>query len=178
MARFSENIFCPLTIGGGVSTVEQARELIARGADKVVIGSAANVKLIRMCAEKLGSQSVMAAVDFPGGSTGESWARALPTTAALAMLLEDAGAGEILLTAINRQGTRSGYDIPLLRVISRIVRIPVIAHGGCGRPEDMAEALHAGAHAVAAGTMFAFSQHTPRSCAEALHREGVKVRLD
>ena len=175
MRSFGDNIFCPLTIGGGITTCEEACELIRNGADKVVIGAAATIRLIRTCAEKLGSQAVTAALDCPG-EAGDK--RALTTVVALASFMETAGAGEILLTSIPRQGTRQGYDLDLITVISQVVKVPVVANGGCGEPRHMAEALYAGAHAAAAGTMFAFTHHTPRSCAEALHREGLKVRLD
>ena len=95
-----------------------------------------------------------------------------------AILYAEAGAGEILLTSVRRQGTRLGYDTELIREVSRAVRIPVVANGGCGEPQHMLEALHAGAHAVAAGTMFAFTEWTPRGCAEWLKERGIAVRLD
>ena len=95
-----------------------------------------------------------------------------------AILYAEAGAGEILLTSVERQGTQKGYDTELIREVSRAVRIPVIANGGCGEPAHMLQALQAGAHAVAAGTMFAFTEWTPRGCAEWLKERGIAVRLD
>ncbi|MEK9809704.1 MAG: HisA/HisF-related TIM barrel protein, partial [Candidatus Nanopelagicales bacterium] len=94
-----------------------------------------------------------------------------------AIAMENAGAGELLLTSIDREGTMEGYDLETLAWLSSSVSIPVIAHGGCRGPEDMFAAICAGASAVAAGALFQFTDHTPRSCAQYLHDNGIEVRL-
>jgi imidazole glycerol-phosphate synthase subunit HisF len=161
-------IFCPVAYGGGITKRAQVRELIKGGVDKAIIGHG-TVGLFQECRSQFGSQSIVATVDNEGP---------LGPSVALAILYAEAGAGEILLTSILRQGMRKGYDLELIRAVSRAVCIPVVANGGCGEPQHMLEALQAGAHAVAAGTMFAFTEWTPRSCAEWLAERGVKVRLD
>jgi imidazole glycerol-phosphate synthase subunit HisF len=168
---FSTDIFCPLTVGGGVTRVEDAVKLIAGGADKVVLGKACRYDLLRALADKIGCQSVMVALDHRPDCSIDS-------AVALALFHQFSGAGEILLTSMWHQGRREGYNLPLIQAVSKAVDIPVIANGGAGEPKHMLEALDAGAHAVAAGTMFLFSHWTPRSCAEWLSRAGVKVRLD
>lgn len=171
MAAFSANIFCPLTIGGGVSSVEHGVELIKKGADKVVIGTHASRGLMTACAKRFGSQSVVAALDVAPESSQEA-------QVALALWFQHVGAGEIFLTCQASQGCRKGYNLELIRRVSAAVKIPVVAHGGCGHPSHMLDALNAGAHAVAASSMFAFTHWTPRTCAEFLSSHGVKVRLD
>jgi cyclase len=179
VAGIASEIFCPLTIGGGISHSLQGRDIIKNGADKVVLGRWASPELVYACAQKLGNQSVTVALDAQplserGG--GKKWAHTLWTR--WAHMMENSGAGEIILTSMERQGTRSGYDLELIAKISKAVKIPVIAHGGCGRPEHMVEAIRAGAHAAAAGTMFAFTQWTPKDCARVLNEAGIPARVD
>ena len=171
LRNLSQEIFCPLTIGGGIRSVDDAVQLIRGGADKVVIGTRAGRTLLRAAEKKLGRQSVVAALDhFPD--------HLIDAAIALALYLEHAGAGEIVLTSTWHQGRREGYNLPLIGAVAEAVKIPVVANGGCGHPQHMLQALEAGAHAAAAGTMFAFTQWTPRTCADWLYRHGVKVRLD
>jgi imidazole glycerol-phosphate synthase subunit HisF len=169
--KLAGEIFCPLTIGGGVRRMNDAVQLIRDGADKVVIGHRAGRSLLGACAKKMGRQSVVVAIDHRLEHHREA-------TVALALYYEHAGAGEIVLTSAWHQGRRAGYDLPLIEAVAGAVKIPVVANGGCGHPSHMLEALDAGAHAVAAGTMFAFTQWTPRSCADWLGRNGVLVRMD
>jgi cyclase len=171
MSKFSGDIFCPMTIGGGISKPEEVRRLIACGADKVVIGRAANRQLIEACSRKFGAQSIVAAMDVDPQAP-------LEAQVALALWFEHVGAGEILLTSIRQQGSRKGYDLGLIHAIAGAVKIPVVANGGCGHPQHMLDALNAGAHAVAACSMFAFTQWTPKDCAKFLHEAGIPVRLD
>ena len=166
--KFFGPIFCPVAYGGGITKRSQARRLIKEGVDKAIIGHG-SVKLFNECRRQFGSQSIVAAVDSYGP---------LERAVTEAILYAEAGAGEILLTSVRRQGTRLGYDTELIREVSRAVRIPVIANGGCGEPAHMLQALQAGAHAVAAGTMFAFTEWTPKGCAEWLKERGIAVRLD
>jgi cyclase len=172
VADIASEIFCPLAVGGGISHSLQCRDIIKNGADKIVLGRWASPGLVHACAQKMGNQSVVVALDArPSNGLDFLWPR-------WAVMMENAGAGEILLTSTDRQGTRSGYDLELIAKISKAVKIPVIAHGGCGRPEHMVEAIRAGAHAAAAGTMFAFTQWTPKDCARVLNEAGIPARVD
>ena len=172
--------FMPVTIGGGVKTLEDFRELLAAGADKVVLCTEALAipMLVRQAARKFGSQAVVISIDAKDGRawvrngtyrsqyTPETWAR---------MAASD-GAGEILLQSVDRDGTMQGYDLDLIEAVSDAVSIPVIASGGCGTYEHMAEALDAGAHAVAAGAMFLFTDQTPQGAAQYLAERGYHTR--
>lgn len=180
--ELSDECFSPLTVGGGVRDVEDVRELLIAGADKVSIGS--HPEVIRPAAEKFGSQAIVASVDAI--KYADSWlVRCNCHTSTIlganpsdwSRRLQDAGAGEILLTSIDREGTLQGYDIDLISTVASAVNIPVIAHGGCGTYEHMYEAIQAGASAVAAGAMFQFTDHTPKGAAQYLASKGVEVRL-
>lgn len=171
--------FMPLTVGGGVRGVEDARRLFRAGADKVAVRrlwEGSPTSLQRM-AEAFGSQAIVAALDVAGNTGGPMHHWMHMTAPAAAQLAEDMGAGEILLTSVDREGTMEGYDLELIRAVSDAVDIPVIAHGGCSGPEDMLAAIQAGASAVAAGALFQFTDHTPKSCALWLADHGVEVRL-
>lgn len=157
--RLTSYAFTPVTVGGGVRSVDDVRDLLAAGADKVAIKSA--YEIIPQCVKRFGSQAIVQAIDI---EWGVPFARATM-------------AGEILLTSIDREGTMQGYDLDLIRAVSQAVDIPVIAHGGCSGPEDMLAAIKAGASAVAAGALFQFTDWTPRSCAEWLAENGVEVRI-
>ena len=164
--RVAETIFIPFTVGGGIRTVEDAGLALRAGADKVAVNTAAvrDPSLVTRLAESYGTQCVVAAVDArldPAASP--PWWRVVITGGreptdldALAWVrrLEGLGAGEILLTSMDRDGTRSGYDLELLRAARAAVRIPVIASGGAGTLEHLAEALEAGAHGVLAASLF------------------------
>ncbi len=156
--------FMPLTVGGGLRTLSDARGLFLAGADKVLV-SAANDALITAIADDSGSASIVASIDYRDDPT--RWA----------VEMEDAGAGEILLTNIDREGTRTGYDLENIQRVSEAVGIPVIASGGAGNPQHMVEAVEAGASAVAAGTLFHFTDQSVIKVRYAMRNAGLDVRL-
>lgn len=171
----------PLAVGGGINEIEQIKELLRHGADKVVIGAAAYRGFVEYAAFKVGRQAIIAAVDFNEDGQvftngGLGYAPELDPKG-YAQMLEFQGAGEILLTSVTREGMMNGYDLEVIRKVTAALDIPVIAHGGCGTPQHMLEAIQAGAAAVAAGAMFQFTDHTPASCAKYLAEHGVEVRL-
>lgn len=172
VAELSEVCFMPLAVGGGIRSVEDVKKLLRSGADKVVIRSAAEKRpeLITECADHFGSQAIVYALDVPRGAI-----RSHPSIAA--SRVQRLGAGEILLTAIDREGTMQGYDHDLIRAVCEQVSIPVIANGGCSGPEDMAAAIEAGASAVAAGALFQFTDITPKQCAQYLAKHGIEARV-
>ena len=144
-ARVAEQVFIPFTVGGGISTLEDIRRILSVGADKVSINSAAvrNPELIRQGAERFGSQCIVVAIDpMKTGNTPSGWevhthGGRTPTGIDALVWAETVaalGAGEILLTSMDRDGTRDGYDIPLLKAVTSVVPIPVIASGGAGTP--------------------------------------------
>lgn len=182
VSELCSNLFCPVTIGGGVRSIEDIRRLLAAGADKVAINSMAcdQPKLIDEAAQKFGSQAVVVSMDVllgrivgvcARGDTGRhpiEWAREVA----------DRGAGEILLTSVERDGMMNGYDLDLIRSVADAVDIPVIAAGGCGSYQHIAEVLReTKAHAVAVGAAFQFKEMTPRGAARYLHEQGFAVRL-
>ena len=169
--RLTDGCFMPLTVGGGVRSVEDVKGLLDAGADKVAVNqSRIDYSLLMSCRRRFGSQAIVAAVDI--GPNDNDISRIVRPHWA-----EYHGAGEILLTSVDREGTMQGYDLDMIRAVSQAVDIPVIAHGGCSGPADMLAAIQAGASAVAVGALFQFTEHTPRSCAEWLHARGVEVRL-
>jgi len=164
VSRVADRLFIPFTVGGGIRTVADAGQALRAGADKIAVNTAAvrDPDLVRRLADSFGSQCVVVAVDSkrvedrdvvmvtggrePTGRTAVEWAAEL----------QDLGAGEILLTSMDRDGTKSGYDLGLTAAVSSAVRIPVIASGGAGKLEDLADALAAGAHGVLAASIFHF----------------------
>lgn len=184
VGRVAEAIFIPFTVGGGIRSVEDAGAALRAGADKVSINTAAvrEPSLVSRLAESFGSQCVVAAVDVKrdgerlavminGGKEGTDL-EAVPWIERL----ESLGAGEILLTSMDRDGTGQGYDLPLLRLASAAVSIPVIASGGAGRLEHLAEAFEAGAHGVLAATIFHFKGSTLPEARAYLQERGYPVR--
>ena len=179
-------LFCPLAVGGGVRTVADVRALLQAGADKVVIGSAAlESTIVKDAAAVVGSQAIVVAIDVKGPQVygrnatkpySDSPSNIL-TADRWAMDMAAAGAGEILLTNAMHEGTMLGYDLNLIRWVTRCVDIPVIAHGGAGTYQHMLEAVHAGASAVAAGAMFQFSDNTPQGAARYLREHGIEARV-
>lgn len=177
--------FVPFTVGGGVSDVETVRGLLRAGADKVAINSAAyaDPTLIQAASDLFGAQCIVVGIDAtrrPDGAyeclansgtkaTGES-------PVAWAKRVEELGAGEILLTSVERDGTLQGYDLTLVEEVARAVRIPVIASGGAGTFEHLHAAIERGATAVAAASMFHFTEQTPREAKAYLKSRGVAVR--
>lgn len=184
-ARTAEEVFIPFTIGGGIGSVEEIRSLLKAGADKVSLNTAAvkDPGLIDRAASRFGSQCVVTAID--ARRSGEGWevfthGGRRPTgkdAVAWAREAEKRGAGEILLTSMDRDGTRDGYDLELTRAVSRAVSIPVIASGGAGRLEHLLEAFTAGeAHAVLAASIFHYRTFSIRQAKEFLRHRGIPVR--
>ena len=184
--RTAEQCFMPLTIGGGVRTLEDIRNLLLAGADKVSIMTAAvkNPDFVREAAEKFGSQCIVVAIDaksvgdhFEVFTHGGREATGIDAVA-FAKLIEEKGAGEILLTSMDRDGTREGFNIPLTRAIADAVGIPVIASGGVGTLDHLVEGVTQGhASAVLAASIFHFGEHTVREAKLHMARHGVAVRL-
>jgi len=185
--ELADECFMPLAVGGGVRTVEDVRRLLKVGADKVVINTAAveTPELIRGVAERFGSQCVVVSIDarqHPDGRyevythSGTRLTGLDPVS--FARQAQALGAGEILITSIERDGTMIGYDYDLIRCVSEAVSVPVIASGGAGSYEHMAQALRVGkASAVAAASIFHFTQQTPLEAKRYLREQGLRVRL-
>ena len=189
--RTAEQVFMPLTVGGGIRTIEDIRKLLKAGADKVSVNTAAvnNPEFVREGAQRFGSQCIVVAIDAkrvpntdplsfevythggrtPTGIDAVQWAKKV----------EALGAGEILLTSMDRDGTKLGFDIELTRTISRTVNIPVIASGGVGNLDHIYEGLTAGeASAALAASIFHYGEYTVSECKQFLSERGVRVRLD
>jgi cyclase len=190
VARTAERVFMPLTVGGGVREIADIRNLLNAGADKVSINTAAvhRPEFVREAAERFGSQCIVVAIDARRvtGSDPLAWevythGGRNPTgidAVEWAARMETFGAGEILLTSMDKDGTKDGYDIELTRAISDRVRIPVIASGGVGNLEHIYQGLTAGgASAALAASIFHFREYTIRECKEYLRERGVEVRL-
>jgi imidazole glycerol-phosphate synthase subunit HisF len=183
--EFGQDCFVPLTVGGGITNLAQVQHLLRAGADKVSVNTAAyhQPALISEIAKRHGTQCVVASIDVraqDGGWSCFSHAGKRATdreVTAWARELEDRGAGEILITSIERDGTLQGYDLALIEAVVAAVRIPVIASGGAGNYQHMVDAvLQAGASAVAAASMFHFTEQTPSGAKAALAVAGVPVR--
>ena len=182
----AERVFIPLTVGGGVRKVEDVRRLLNAGADKISINTAAvqNPDLVREASGVVGNQCIVVAIDAkrsgagwevythggrkPTGLDAVQWARRM----------QAAGAGEILLTSMDRDGTRDGFDLALTRAVSDAVGVPVIASGGVGSLEHLAEGVIEGhADAVLAASVFHFGEFTVRQAKEHMRSRGIEVRL-
>lgn len=186
VSDFSEECFVPLTVGGGITELDDVLHLLHSGADKVSINSAAfiNPQIIDTVAAKFGAQCIVASIDvrrFEDGSyhcfshAGSQDVGRNPVD--WAKELVSRGAGEILLTSINRDGTMQGYDIELTERISKCVDVPVIASGGAGNYQHMIDVvLQAGASAVAAASIFHFTEQTPSGAKMAMQAAGIPVR--
>jgi imidazole glycerol-phosphate synthase subunit HisF len=188
--RTAEQVFMPLTVGGGIRTVDDIRELLRAGCDKVSINSAAcqNPEFVREAARKFGSQCIVVNIDpkriqrqgrevwevhinggrVPTGLEAVSWARKV----------EELGAGEIVLTSMDADGTKDGYDLEVTRAVAEAVSIPVVASGGAGRPDHLADAVQQGkADAALAASIFHFGEFTIRQTKEVMAARGIPVRL-
>ena len=186
--RTAEACFMPLTVGGGVRTVEDIRTLLNSGADKVSINSAAvsRREFVKEAAEKFGDQCIVVAIDAKRGK-GDRWeifthgGRKSTGIDAIEYAQEvvSLGAGEILLTSMDRDGTRQGFDIPLTRAIADSVSVPVIASGGVGNLDHLVEGIRDGhATAVLAASIFHFGEFTIRQAKDHMARAGLPMRLD
>ncbi|CAN5721740.1 imidazole glycerol phosphate synthase subunit HisF [soil metagenome] len=184
--RTADSVFIPFTVGGGVRSVEDFLAILGAGADKVGVNTAAlrDPALIARAADRFGSQCVVVAVDARRRQDGDGWeiythGGRTPTgvdAVEWAAEVEALGAGEILLTSMDADGTRAGYDLELLRAVARAVRIPVIASGGAGSLEHLDQALSAGAHAVLAASIFHFGEITVPEARRFLAEQGHPVR--
>lgn len=184
--EFGQDCFVPLTVGGGINRIEQVQRLLRAGADKVSVNTAAysHPELVTNIAKRYGVQCLVASIDVrvnpSGGWQCFSHAGTRATgrdVTAWVRELEDLGAGEILVTSIERDGAMQGYDLSLIETVVNAVKIPVIASGGAGSYQHMVEAVtKAGACAVAAASMFHFTEQTPAGAKAALAAAGVPVR--
>jgi cyclase len=187
--RTADQIFMPLTVGGGIRTLDDIRDLLQAGCDKVSLNSIAckNPEFVRQAAERFGSQCIVVNMDprrvmrdgkefwevhIHGGRT--------PTGIEVvewAQRVEELGAGEIVVTSMDRDGTKDGYDLPITSAVSRAVGIPVVASGGAGNPQHLVDAIKiAGADAVLAASIFHFGQYTIAETKELMARNGISVR--
>ncbi len=182
--RTADNVFVPFTIGGGLRSVGDAQAVLDAGADKVSVNSAAVARpeLIDELGGVFGAQCVVLAIDAkrngPGWEVFVAGGRTPTGRDAVAWAREavERGAGEILLTSMDRDGTNAGYDLELTRAVSEAVAVPVIASGGAGRLEHLAEALDAGADAALVASLFHFGKHSIAEAKDALAAAGVAVR--
>jgi len=184
--RTAEQVFMPLTVGGGIRTIDDIRALLNAGSDKVSINSAAckNPQFVAEAASRFGSQCIVVNIDpkrvgwvwevhinggrVPTGLEAVAWARRV----------EELGAGEIVLTSMDCDGTKDGYDLEITRAVSEAVTIPVVASGGAGRPEHLADAILLGkADAALAASIFHFGEFTIRQTKEVMAARGIPVRL-
>jgi len=187
----ASQVFIPLTVGGGIRTLEDIRRMLNAGADKVGINSAAvsNPEFVREAAQKFGSQCIVVAIDAKRVSAENEPARweifthggRKPTgidAIEWAKKMVDFGAGEILLTSMDRDGTKSGFDLDLTRAVSDAVAVPVIASGGVGKLQDLTDGVKLGrADAVLAASIFHFGEYTVQQAKQQMADQGLEVRL-
>lgn len=188
--RTAEQVFMPLTVGGGIRELDDIRALLAAGCDKVSINSAAcrNPQLVKEAAERFGSQCIVVNIDPKRVWYGEHlvWevhvnGGRIPTgleAVAWAKRVEELGAGEIVLTSMDRDGTRDGYDLEITAAVSRAVSIPVVASGGAGSPQHLADVIREGhADAALAASIFHFGQYTIQETKRHLAQQGIPMRI-
>lgn len=185
--EIANECFMPLTVGGGIRTIDHIRHTLQVGADKVAINTAAlkNPLFISEASTKFGKQAIVVSIDVFQKSPGIYKVRTSDKTHTLSLELgnwlkqvEKLGAGEILLTSIDRDGTMTGYDIELIKLATQTVTIPMIASGGAGIPQHCIEAIKTGgAAAVAAASIFHFTQYTPYMIKKSMNEAGIPVRL-
>jgi len=183
--RTSKNCFVPLTVGGGVRSTEDINKLLNCGADKVSINTAAvqNSKVVEESSKKFGSQCIVVAIDAK--KNGENWeifthgGRNSTGVNAIefALKMENCGAGELLVTSMDKDGTQSGYDIELMKIISSNVNIPVIASGGVGTLDHLAEGIKSGASAVLAASIFHYGTYSVAEAKQYLASKDIPVRI-
>ena len=193
VCRTAEQVFMPLTVGGGIRTLDDIRDLLRAGADKVSINTAAvsNPEFVRQAAERFGTQCIVVAIDakrtgIDAKQSGSGWevythGGRRPTgqdAVAWARRMASFGAGEILLTSMDQDGTKAGYDLALTAAVSEAVEIPVIASGGAGTLEHLYEGFAVGqADAVLAASIFHYRQYTIREAKDYLRARGIPVRV-
>jgi len=185
--KTAEKVFIPYTIGGGISSIEHIREILKKGADKISINTSAvkDPSLIRKASKIFGSQCIVVAIDAkykskglwevyinggrkPTGMSAVGWAKKV----------EELGAGEVLLTSMDKDGTKDGYDIDLTGAVTSVVNIPVIASGGAGRLEHLRDVIkYTNADAVLVASIFHYGKYTIREAKEYLKSEGINVRI-
>jgi imidazole glycerol-phosphate synthase subunit HisF len=184
----ADQCFMPFTAGGGVRSEHDVRDLLLAGADKVSLNSAlfTSPQVVRACAEAFGSQCVVASIDARRVPDGAGWEVMIQagtrstgeTPVAAARRAVDEGAGEILLTSIDQDGTMAGYDLALIESVAGAVSVPIIACGGAGEPEHFVAAVReGGADAVSAASIFHFTRWTPNDVKRHMHAAGIDVRL-
>ena len=185
--KTAKECFVPLTVGGGVRTIENIRELLLAGADKVSINTEAvkNIEFVKEAAKKFGSQCIVVAIDakkvsedrweiFTHGGRNKTGIDAVN----FAKKVEDNGAGEVLLTSMDKDGTKSGYDVELLKKITKTINIPLIASGGVGTLDHLYDGIvNGGASAVLAASIFHYGEYKIRDAKEYLNSKNVSVRL-
>ena len=184
--KTSEKCFVPLTVGGGVRSIEDINKLLKCGADKVSINTAAvqNTKIVMESSSKFGSQCIVVAIDakrkgdgweiFTHGGRKETGINAIK----FAKQMEEYGAGELLVTSMDRDGTQKGYDIDLMKEISEMVGIPIIASGGVGNLDHLAEGITKGkANAVLAASIFHYGKYSLKEAKQYLDSKGIPVRI-
>ena len=184
--KTSEKCFVPLTVGGGVRSIEDINKLLKCGADKVSINTAAvqNTKIVMESSSKFGSQCIVVAIDakrkgdgwkiFTHGGRNETGIDAIK----FAKQMEEYGAGELLVTSMDRDGTQKGYDIDLMKEISEMVGIPIIASGGVGNLDHLAEGITKGkANAVLAASIFHYGKYSLKEAKQYLDSKGIPVRI-
>lgn len=189
--QVASQVFIPLTVGGGIRTIEDIQRMLKAGADKISINTAAvkDPEFVRRAAEQFGSQCIVVAIDAKQVSSGneakrwEVFTHGGRNTTGLdaiewAQKMAEYGAGEILLTSMDRDGTRDGFDIDLTRAVSEAVNIPVIASGGVGNLEHLADGiLYGKADAVLAASIFHFGEHTVAEAKECMAKRNIEVRI-
>jgi cyclase len=184
----ASQVFIPLTVGGGVRTVEDVRRLLNAGADKTSFNSAAiaNPQVIRDASDKYGAQCIVVAIDAKRRADGQGWEvyshggrkNTGLDVVAWAKQMADFGAGEILLTSMDRDGTKSGFDLALTRAVSDAVEVPVIASGGVGNLDHLADGVQqGGADAVLAASIFHYGEYTVGQAKRRMAERGIPVRL-
>jgi imidazole glycerol-phosphate synthase subunit HisF len=186
-SKTAEKVFIPYTIGGGISSIEHIREILKKGADKISINTSAfkNPGLITEASKIFGSQCIVVAIDAKYRSKGfwEVYLNGGRTPVGVdavewAKKVEELGAGEILLTSMDKDGTKDGYDIDLTRAVTSSVNIPVIASGGAGKLEHLRDVIkYANADAVLVASIFHYGQYSIREAKEFLKSEGINVRI-
>lgn len=165
LRHMADNLFCPLTYGGGIRSLDDISMALNNGADKVTIKTSSNI--IEKAAHKFGSQAIVAVLDV-------MWCTGYKILAI--DYLQKMGAGEIIITDTQLDGTMKGYNLDMIKEAVQRSKIPIIANGGCGEPKHMEQAFDMGASAVAAGSMFLYTEHTPKSCAKCLTEKGHNTR--